>query len=261
MEEKKCIYQVGCLNDIGCYDEKNDDRGLINDYIVKDEYYETCTESPFCAVFDGVGGEAYGDEAAELAAHSFAEADCSEMGREDIEKAVLKAHLKILAEQAKDVRKTHMATTVAGLYLDENGYMAFNVGDSRIYRYRKPYIAQISTDHTVDEMLRNMGLIPDGRSSHVITRCLGGRKYQPDIYDGTGKIMEDDIFLLTSDGISDVLSHSELERLIENAYEIVKDEGVMRYAVNMRSLCHNIVSEAIRKGSRDNLTIIVVKKI
>ncbi len=44
----------------------------------------------------------------------------------------------------------YCTNTLAGLLLSEEDVIAFNIGDSRVYRYRPPYMEQLSADHTID---------------------------------------------------------------------------------------------------------------
>jgi protein phosphatase len=141
-----------------------------------------------------------------------------------------------------------MTTTVAGLYINGDDFIAFNVGDSRIYRYRSPYISQISRDHSLKQEQIDLGLEPKPGQENVITHYLGGTRAAPEIVDGLGRVFENDVYILCSDGVWGVLKDDDFENLLSQKLSVEKS-------------CEALISLALQKGSKDNLSIIICRRI
>ncbi|MBQ5328359.1 MAG: serine/threonine-protein phosphatase [Oscillospiraceae bacterium] len=242
------MFEIACVVDKGNTLHSNDDRALINGHVVEQGEYSCFGEIVQAVVCDGVGGEKYGNEAAQAAVEHFASVFPCEYEIEKIEDEIKEANKKILFLQRKDQSHFRMATTIAGAFLKDNDIIAFNVGDTRIYRYRPPYIAQLSTDHSLIEELKKIGLSVQPEQEHVITRFLGGNKGIPDFYSGNNKVFESDSFLICSDGVSDVLDEMELETIMEEK-------------INALDICRLLIKTAKNKGSEDNMTAIIIRRI
>lgn len=204
-------------------------------------------------VCDGVGGEKFGDEAAQITAALFAFLE-----HETIDISLIRRYLSLANEQlynaqSADADHANMSTTIAGIYLNDDDYIAFNVGDSKVYRFRTPYITQLSTDHTLIRSMIESGAAdendPDLEAyQHVLVQYLGCRDgKQPSIVDGTDRLFEDDIYLICSDGISDVVSEKLLEEILAAAKPI-------------EDLCSEIFAAAVDNGSEDNISLILAKR-
>lgn len=242
------MYDVACIVDAGTGCHGNDDRILIGQCKIQDGYYEkTQTNRVLAVVCDGVGGEAFGDEAAEIAISQFYKMYLHDITIDTINQNVKAASLLIQAAQKQDPAHARMSSTVAGIYIVGNSLIAFNVGDSRVYRYRPPYIAQLSTDHTVIAEFKSMGIKPIPGQEHVITKFLGGENHTPDIFDGTDKALEGDSYIVCSDGISDVFSDNDLAE-------------IMQQELSLHDLCTKMIEEAVARGSQDNLSFIIIRR-
>lgn len=240
------MYEVACLVDAGVGSKENDDRVVIGDRVVDNGTFSKQMPIAFAAVCDGVGGELFGNEAAQIVAACFSEAVPETLDIAQIAQRTELANARVLAAQKQDRFHAKMASTVAGIVVNGNDCIAFNVGDSRVYRYRAPYIAQLTTDHSVEEEMRALGLEPKEEQAHIITRFMGSKAVKPDIIDGTNKAFADDMYIICSDGVSDVIDDIELEEFLS------KD-------LSLEDMCKEIVAAAIAKGSEDNLSVILIK--
>lgn len=207
-------------------------------------------------VADGVGGAAGGDIASKLALMSLERKfygqkrayDLDELGgliRESIEAAD-----KTIRKE-KDVRPefSQMSTTLSGVCLWEDRYIVFNAGDSRVYRWRKGFLKPLTMDDTVTAQAVRMGALTPEQAKrsgfrHTITSSLGGSlritiKEGPELNDG-------DMLLICSDGLHDMVSHDDLERVLS-----------MKKDVN--SLINDLFNLAIGAGGRDNISAILLK--
>ena len=143
-----------------------------------------------------------------------------------------------------------MGTTLSGIYFTGagKGYV-FNVGDSRVYLLRNHKLEQITRDHSlVAEMVEHGKLTREEAFNHpqknMLTRGIGveedvnGDVFVVDVY-------EDDIILLCSDGLTDMLHDKEIEeRLLVSDTEDAADA---------------LLSAALEKGGRDNISFIILK--
>jgi protein phosphatase len=85
-----------------------------------------------------------------------------------------------------------------------------NCGDSRLYRLRQGKMTQISTDHSLNTIQG------EKRHSNVITNCIGAgcKNSYLDLYEFTDDFLSGDVYLLCSDGLSDMISDAEIESLL-----------------------------------------------
>ena len=242
------MLEISCLVDAGIRDPENDDRVSVNNKLVSQgSYSESAETNCLVVVCDGVGGVAFGNEAAEIVTGMFSSLGGIKLTVDTISENIAKANEAVLTAQKKDFRHSKMSTTIAGLYINGNDFIAFNIGDSRIYRYRSPYIMQISTDHSVRQEQLDMGLEPKPGQENIITRYIGGTRAIPNIINGAGRVFSNDVYILCSDGVWGVLANDDFEEVLSN------DNGPEK-------ACQTLIDLALQKGSRDNLSIIIVRR-
>lgn len=241
------MYEIAGRVDIGTKRSKNDDRIMINGHVLDDGRLELTGENEILAiVFDGVGGEAFGDEAATLAANHFAGVHGMEMKKEDVEQHVREVHEKLQRIQRDDPTHRNMSTTIAGIQITDSGLLVFHVGDSRVYRYRKPYMARLTKDHSLEEEMRTIGAQPEQSIRNIITRSLGGTDSTVDVTEG--KVLPQDVFILCSDGVCGVLDDGKLAVLLEQSSSLTQ-------------FCDLAIEMAMKDGSQDNLSIIGIRRL
>jgi protein phosphatase len=246
LQGNKNMLEIACIVDSGVR-PKNDDRAAVNSKLVSQGSYTKTTEkSCLVVVCDGVGGEAYGNEAAEMVTDIFSRFSGTPLTAAIINEYIAKANEAVLATQKTDFNHSKMATTIAGIYINGDDFIAFNVGDSRIYRYRK-YIAQISKDHSLRQEQIDIGLIPKPGQESVLTHYLGGKQAVPEIVEGTGRVFHNDIYILCTDGVWGVLEDDDFENILcQNS--------------QTEEMCQALINLALQKGSEDNLSVIIVRR-
>ncbi|MDR0272786.1 MAG: serine/threonine-protein phosphatase [Clostridiales bacterium] len=176
------------------------------------------------AVCDGMGGEANGEIASLIMAETLAEIDAQ---TETIQPFIEKAHEAIDTE-AKH-RGARMGTTLALAIITKKKIRCFNIGDSRIYFLRKKIFSQVTNDHKLE-------------NTNKLTRCIGiGGAREAQEYSLPSKKCR---ILICSDGLSDMLSARE----IENA---------MRCNKKTADAANSLLKEALEKGGKDNITLII----
>lgn len=208
-------------------------------------------------VFDGMGGEAMGEEASFLAAQAVEKAHKRiEAGEKDVVKTVLSAiedaNTKICRKMIESGEK-RIGTTFASLVIKNDIATVINVGDSRVYLLRKGKMRQISTDDTTAQRLVNMGVISQEKAKthkdrHKLTQHLGIFRdemlIEPHIAKEI-KVEGGDKFLLCSDGLTDMLGDDKISKILN------KDKSA-------EELSLDLLNGALKKGGKDNVTTLVV---
>jgi len=202
-------------------------------------------EPLLCLVADGLGGHAAGEVASRYAVQRLS-AEASTLGKDEaaVADCLRRINTEMQAEMRTHPNQVGMATTVAGLIIAPASITAFNVGDSRIYRRRQNRLLQVSTDDTPEAVY--FGVADTLFRSHIITQCLGGLEMQrePAPHIVTQALEEEELYLLCSDGLTDMLNRHELAaNLTEDLQESV----------------YNLFEQAIATGGSDNISIILVR--
>lgn len=204
-------------------------------------------EECLLAVCDGVGGECFGEEASYAACSTLKKYLGLKFTNDLANQYVCEANGFIRKEQKKDAGHGRMSTTVAVLSLRGKDVFAFNLGDSEIMRLRGSTLYRISQKHTTVNEFQSFGFQPLDTDRHVITKYLGGKEFAPAVFDGGDTLDKDDIFILFSDGVGDVMTKSELK-------EILLSE------IPLEQMCEAIYGKAIENGSDDNISVIIVRR-
>ncbi len=142
-----------------------------------------------------------------------------------------------------------MGTTMAvALFINHDVILA-HVGDSRVYRFRGNELVQITSDHSlVQEMIDNGYLSEEeaqvSTSRNLITRALGiAEEVEIDICEESTQI--GDIYLLCSDGLTDMVSDQEILAVLHQNSDDVESAAQL------------LVDLANEKGGTDNISVIL----
>lgn len=208
----------------------------VSEKLKKDTYF---------AVFDGMGGENYGETAAYTAAKRMSILAGLRRGALMSAEYHFSGMATVLNEAvvaaAKEKQTDYMGATMVGLCFSGKKAAVCNLGDSRAYMLRERKLEQLSIDHVSSRALRPGGKAP-------LTQNLG---IEPDVilvdpYTRSVSVREGDTFLLCSDGLTDMVSDDEiLSILTEN-----RDPAVC---------VDRLITAALENGGRDNITVIVCR--
>lgn len=138
--------------------------------------------------------------------------------------------------QQTSARHNGLVTTFTGVICKSTTAHIFHAGDSRIYRWRKGKLEQLSRDHVHNQH--------GGRS--FITRALGMDSvlevdyFQSDLQVG-------DVLLLSTDGLHGSLRDRELAELLSLDY------------ISLEACAHTLVNRALAAGSDDNISCLLVR--
>jgi len=210
---------------------------------------------PVFAVADGMGGHVGGAQASEIAVKRLAEiAQGPTVTMEQVQRALEQADKDIMTMGADVDPLSRPGTTVAGLALTEQDgefrWLAFHVGDSRIYRCSENGLERVSTDHSVVQALVDAGAISEERAlthpqRHMITKALGfGDRGGADY---TYLPLEPgQRFLMCSDGLTGEVLDSRIGELLAAG-------------TDGERLAEALVAEANPSSAQDNVTGVVVQ--
>jgi PPM family protein phosphatase len=209
-------------------------------------------EPPMFAVADGMGGAKAGEVASGLAAAALREAGTDgRSGEERVTQLIQEANRRVFRRANEDRDASGMGTTMT-VALVEDGRVVFgHVGDSRAYLIRDGSIEQLTDDHSlVAELVRSGRLTPEEAEAHpqrsVITRAVGT---EPDVDVDTFTIEpeERDLFLICSDGLTDMVDDGTIIEAIE------------RHRDDLDEAAKALVGAANRVGGEDNITVLLVE--
>ncbi|XVX20278.1 PP2C family protein-serine/threonine phosphatase [Actinomycetota bacterium] len=232
--------RVGHATHVGRVREHNEDA-----VVVADGVYAVC---------DGMGGHAAGEVASRIVAEALAELG----GRGGLTPDLVAAQLAAANERLHASSQQHpeqggMGTTAVGLAVaagdGADRWIAFNVGDSRIYRWTAGRLDQVSADHSEIHELLAAGLItPDEAAHHpmrnVITRSLGmDPAPAPDLW--VLPAFPGERFVICSDGLTNELRDDQIQAILEACDD-------------PQSAADALVQAALEAGGRDNVTVVVV---
>jgi protein phosphatase len=216
----------------------------------------TLLETPFgvaAVVCDGMGGHQSG----EVASHTAVERIVETLGgpKQPIERlltaAIERAHAEVYAlggDTPGDVRPGSTAVVLA--LAGQEAIIAY-VGDSRCYRLRGLVAERMTRDHSVVEALLAAGAItPEVARAHPdanrITRALGiAADIEPELC-APQRLQLGDVFLLCSDGLSDLLEDNELAEVVASA-------------PSPEAACSALVALANQRGGHDNISVALLR--
>jgi len=244
---------VYCISDIGCVREQNEDMILCGGNIIRDSKLASLySKSDFPLIFavaDGMGGHNAGEIASEFAINkilNFKEFFSSLIFldfKSSFEKIIGMINDDLLKMGNYDPLKKDLGTTLTGIVFSNNYISTFNIGDSRIYKLRGGFLNQITKDHSLSQETQM-----DFVANNILTNCLGGGIINPyvDIESIAEKLVDEDIYLICSDGLYNMISTDDLEKILDSN-KILNEIG------------DELVSIAKKNGGKDNVSLILIK--
>lgn len=243
------------------------DVGLKRQHNEDSLYYSQ--ERAICLLADGMGGREFGEVASKLCvdtlngmfATSFPETlrgrrladdpDIAHVFRMLFDTWLRDANTAIRAHSFADQRFSEMGTTICSLYYQEDFVVVAHVGDSRIYRIRGGAIEAITEDHSlVNEQLKaNLISAEEAATSrlrNILVRAMGpAANVQPDV--SVYPAVAGDVYLLCSDGLSDLVSDLEILETVQEQNGDMDDAAAA------------LVDFANARGGKDNITVILAR--
>ena len=209
---------------------------------------------PLFAIADGMGGARAGEIASALAAGALNDADAVGGGLERVRQLVQEANRRVHERASNDPSTSGMGTTMTVALIEPTGDVTFgHVGDSRAYVLRGETLEQLTDDHSlVAELVRRGELSERDAEVHpqrsVITRALGT---DPDVDVDAFSVSPEpgDIYLLCSDGLSDMVSGETIEEILRS------------FRGDLDEAARALVRAANRGGGDDNITAVLFEMV
>lgn len=230
------------LSDIGLIRQNNED------------VWAAHPEHGLFALADGMGGHKAGEVAAQEAIDQF----CKLMKQQEkpstdpsvLRAAIEFANLRVYEKSRQSESFKGMGTTICCLQWTKECVLYAHVGDSRIYRYRDSKLEQLTNDHSLlAQWLAEGNSLTEPKKpipyKNIITRSVGtSKRANPDIQATSHQ--PGDLFILCSDGLSDVLSLTDIELIIQRCE-------------SLDLMASRLIEKAKIKGSNDNITVLIVQ--
>lgn len=234
------------ITDTGCERDLNEDRYSVIESL----------SGVAWIVCDGMGGQAGGELAAQLAIDAIRrefEATQRRSPEAALKSAILEAN-RIIVLRRQNQAFANMGTTIVGVLFSDREVALAHVGDSRAYLIRGDAIQQLTVDHTYVQQLVDAGQISSEEAlshpqAHILTKCIGSEpglavsleKYW--LWE-SGENEDRDTLMLCSDGLYSLVTEQEMLLSIR--------------AADPQQACLKLVEIAKGRGGYDNITIAVI---
>ena len=204
-------------------------------------------------VADGMGGHKAGDRASKMAIDitvDFIKKSSLENPIAVLKRAMVYANNEIYKAANSDVELNGMGTTMVAAVVLNDKLIVANVGDSRLYIVNND-IKQITMDHSlVEELIRSGELERKRGRNHpeknIITRAMGSKdEIVPDFFEID--LCEDDICLMCSDGLSNMVEDDEIK-------DIVLEND------SLEDMVRALVDRANYYGGSDNISVVIISR-
>lgn len=222
---------------------------------VNEDYAIADQNAGVFVVTDGIGGRPRGDLASKTAADTFLRHLSLipfplRLDDNSLQSALAASDDSVRDLAASDPTLSGMGTTFSAAVINGCRGKIVHMGDSRIYRYRRPELRALTLDHTVAaDMLRlnQISLQTAQRSPlrNVLSRYLGASpRVTPDISEV--ELLPQDVLLLVTDGLGKSLDDPAINKLLNR-----------KSGLNARQICEALMREASDTGLRDSVTIMI----
>ncbi len=230
--------------DIGLVRPNNEDTFIVN------------ASASFCLVADGMGGAAAGETASHIFAQTAEEIFGTKVAAnetevvESVQSTFRKANDRILAHAAEFPEHQGMGCTAELLAFTGSGFVIGHMGDSRTYRYRQTSLKQLTKDHSLVQDQIDQGLITEAQARthsmrNVILRAVGVRP-SPALDTLRGPVFQGDLFLLCSDGLTDMVEDEEIRQ-------------VLSMNGDLSQKTEHLIDMAKKAGGKDNVTVVLAE--
>lgn len=241
--ETKVKLAIAGLSDVGLMRSENQDRLYIS------------RDKRILVVADGMGGHNGGSVASQLFIDWFE----TELKRKSpnlssrrsvkswTQRVITMANSEIYKWGRTELDLWGMGTTGVALIVGDDFVHCAHVGDSRIYRARQGKLVQLTKDHSaVQDMIDHGECTEEERKghprSHIVTRFVGD--IAVNIEHHAYKWQEGDVYLLASDGLTDIVEDSFIQ-------------SVLCSRMNVKRMCAELVDRVLMSGAPDNVTVLV----
>lgn len=250
---------------LSTYNPKSPDRasfsftysGLTHTGLVRTRNEDSFTclpEQNLWVVADGMGGHDSGDFASSTItqqANKFIQQPTLDTSILVLEENLLHSNELIQQKALKLGKQSTIGSTVVCMYCWKNLVFVLWAGDSRVYRFRDKKLQRLTEDHSFVEELVRMGKIDASQAeshpaANVVLNAVGIEAeltVDMDYYE----ILDNDLFLLCSDGLYKDLSDEKIIQILDNAESTLEQTN------------QQLIDAALEMGGSDNCTVVLVK--
>jgi PPM family protein phosphatase len=209
---------------------------------------------------DGMGGH----QAGEIASHEAVDGLCSIIKeqfeesekesfhdmRKSLRYAIEKVNRHVYRKSRLDPALKGMGTTLCCIYFHPKGVIYAHVGDSRIYRLRNRRFELLTKDHSLCRELVDQGQLtekeaPEFQYKNIITKAIGTESHvDPSVH--LSDVIEGDLYLMCSDGLSDLLTTKEMH-------------GIINQKMSIEETANEFIATANARGGHDNITVVLMQ--
>lgn len=228
---------IQALCEQGPVRDNNEDMVSVGGILLRNDRLELPVEMDDDSVFhllvaDGMGGHEQGERASEMLLEHLNEGFRQRLFTLENAEETLCEQVRWVSDELNrqaelEGQERPMGCTLTGVvWLGSRVYMV-NAGDSRTYLFRDPYLRQLSVDQT------ERGLTGDPNASKYLLNCIGGGSYgRLVVEDITDRLLDGDLLLVCSDGLSDMVNDAAMEAVLGHTddplpllYEMACDKG------------------------------------
>jgi len=197
-------------------------RKVNQDYVLSKEIHPG---NYLFLVADGMGGYTHGEIASEIVAENILTylSTINQVTQEEIQMAVNKANLAI-KQYIVDTNEK-LGSTLGGVIVNNEEAICFWVGDVKIFMFRDEHLIYESKPHSlINELISNGSLVNDiqvSKYKHIVTRSVQGDRKNSSIgYKELGKIKEEDLLIICSDGVHDIIDGIQIQQILKSSKNI-----------------------------------------
>jgi serine/threonine protein phosphatase PrpC len=209
-------------------------------------------------VVDGIGGQAAGEKAAEIAVSRIRARLERQTGtvEQRIREAIAVANNEILKAAGANPEWKGMACVLTLAVMEEGSAVVGHVGDSRLYHLRRGVIRKVTHDHSPVGEREDSGELGEAEAMrhprrNEVFRDVGSEEHAPDDADFIEieriAFEPDAALLLCSDGLSDLVTAGEIRASLE------------RHAGRPEEAVRELIAAANRAGGKDNVTVVAIE--
>lgn len=214
-----------------------------------------------CVLADGMGGAQAGELASSMGVAALQSAltlwlrrsgpqGGAEVLRQTMREAVARANQAILQAASAHAEHAGMGATLALAVFAGDSLQLGHIGDSRCYRWRRGELQQLTKDHSYVQSRVDAGLLTPAQAArsakrHLVTRALGVMP-QVELELHAHRVEAGDVYLMCSDGLSDMVDDVELA-------------GILASAEPLAWQVSQLIDVANARGGRDNITVLLAR--
>lgn len=226
-----------------------------------EDYWAHVLEDNFFVLADGMGGHQAGEIASREAVTQLCvlikeaglgqvQTKNSDVLQDLLRAAIQQLNGKIFSLSCQNEKLRGMGTTLCCLLVHDQGIVYAHVGDSRIYRLRQGQLTQLTNDHSLLREMIDSGQLEEHEADgflyrNILTRAVGTEPFvEPEVH--SADVQANDLYLMCSDGLTDLLSREEIEEILIHSHLI-------------QEIAKRLIKMAKQRGGHDNVTVVIIK--